>query len=299
MTKQDNVNILLVDDDNRNLQALDRTLEDMDANLVHANSGAEALRFLLKDEYALILMDVQMPGMDGFETTSMIRKRKKNNGTPIIFLTAMFKTQLSIKQGYSEGAVEYILKPYQPDILRAKVRVFIDLFQKSEELKKRQQEDTARQEEYLEQMESMLRRYRNLSSQGSATSITSEMAGTGSVSERVPRKYRDLVEKYGELMEAYLDHLTVSRHKPHKLMDEIVRALGNLGAGPRDMLDIHLESLDTLIKSSNEKRARAYVTEGRLLALEVMGKLADYYRIGISPPAKKGKKQSAKKGKKQ
>ena len=94
MLKQDNVNILLVDDDRKNLQALDRTLEDRDANLVHADSGSEALRLLLKDEYALILMDVQMPGMDGFETTSMIRKRKKNSGIPIIFLTAMFKTPI-------------------------------------------------------------------------------------------------------------------------------------------------------------------------------------------------------------
>ncbi|MCH8347284.1 MAG: response regulator [Proteobacteria bacterium] len=298
MTKQDNVNILLVDDDTRNLQALDRTLEELDANLIHANSGAEALRLLLKNEFALILMDVQMPGMDGFETTSIIRKRKKNNGTPVIFLSAMFKTQPSIKKGYSEGAVDYILKPYQPDILRAKVRVFIDLFQKTEELKKSQQEKV-RQQEKARQMEDTLQRYRLLSSRGFFTSVTSEMAGSGPVSKRAPRKYRDLVKQYGELMEAYLEHLTVTCPKPHKLMDEIVRALGNLGAGPRDMLDIHLESLDKIIENSNEKRARAYVTEGRLLGLEIMGKLVDYYQIGNFAPAKEGKKQSVKEGEKQ
>jgi PAS domain S-box-containing protein len=136
MSDEEKVNILMVDDHPENLLALDAILSDLGQNLVKAHSGKEALRELLSYEFAVILMDVHMPEMDGFETAALIRHREKLQHTPIIFLTAMDKNDSSVFKGYSVGAVDYIFKPFNPDILRAKVNVFIDLFRKTREVKR-------------------------------------------------------------------------------------------------------------------------------------------------------------------
>ncbi len=128
------VNILIVDDHPENLLSLEAILESLGEKLVRATSGREALRFLLDHEFAVILLDVQMPGMDGFETASLIRHREKSQHTPIIFLTAIDKSESHVFKGYSVGAVDYIFKPFEPEILKAKVAVFIDLFRKTREL---------------------------------------------------------------------------------------------------------------------------------------------------------------------
>jgi len=130
-----NVNILLVDDHQENLIALDAILSDV-GNLVKATSGRQALRELLKTEFAVILLDVQMPEMDGFETAELIRERVKLQSTPIIFLTARDKDDTNVFKGYSVGAVDYIFKPFSAEVLKAKVSVFIDLFKKTEEVKR-------------------------------------------------------------------------------------------------------------------------------------------------------------------
>lgn len=126
----------MVDDHPENLLALEAILSDVGQNLVKALSGKEALRELLSYEFAVILMDVHMPEMDGFEAAALIRHREKLQHTPIIFLTAMDRNDSSIFKGYSVGAVDYIFKPFNPDILRAKVNVFIDLFRKTREVKR-------------------------------------------------------------------------------------------------------------------------------------------------------------------
>jgi signal transduction histidine kinase len=131
-----NAKILIVDDAPYNLLALEVVLKDMGADLVRAYSGKEALRHLLKDEFAVILLDVQMPGMDGLETAVMIRERALSRYTPIIFLTAAGRTETEIFQGYETGAVDYLLKPIIPEILRQKVRVLVDLFQMNMENKR-------------------------------------------------------------------------------------------------------------------------------------------------------------------
>jgi CheY-like chemotaxis protein len=120
--------ILLVDDRPENLLALEAILSSLDQVLVRANSGEEALRELLKDDFALILLDAQMPGMDGFETAATIKRRNRTKDIPIIFLTAVEKDQQSSYRGYAAGAADYIAKPFDPWILRAKVQVFVDLW---------------------------------------------------------------------------------------------------------------------------------------------------------------------------
>ncbi|KWW99737.1 response regulator [Carbonactinospora thermoautotrophica] len=125
--------ILLVDDREENLLALEAILSALDQELVRATSGEEALKALLVDEFAVILLDVQMPGLDGFETASHIKRREKTKDVPIIFLTANEPNHAF--RGYAAGAVDYIAKPFDPWVLRAKVSVFVDLYQKNRQLR--------------------------------------------------------------------------------------------------------------------------------------------------------------------
>ena len=126
--------ILMVDDRPENLLALEAILGSLDQVLVRASSGEEALRALLKDDFALILLDAQMPGMDGFETATRIKRRSRTKDVPIIFLTALEKDQNSSYRGYASGGADYISKPFDPWILRAKVQVFVDLWTASRRL---------------------------------------------------------------------------------------------------------------------------------------------------------------------
>src|SRR6266850_5468873 len=121
------VSILLVDDRPEKLLALEAVLSDLDIQMVKAYSGKEALRYLLKHDFAVILLDVNMPGMDGFETAALIRQRQNTEKTPIIFITA-FSDEMQVSRGYSLGAVDYILSPVVPEVLRMKVSVFVDLY---------------------------------------------------------------------------------------------------------------------------------------------------------------------------
>src|SRR5712691_4501127 len=127
-------NILVVDDDRHGLVAMQQLLSGPDRNVLAVGSGKEALRQILKTDFALILLDIRMPEMDGFETATLIRKLKRSRHTPIIFLTAALEDAQSVFRGYEVGAVDYILKPVNLDILKSKVAVFVDLYTKSAEL---------------------------------------------------------------------------------------------------------------------------------------------------------------------
>jgi PAS domain S-box-containing protein len=128
--------ILLVDDDERNLLAIEEALCGLGHEIVLARSGEDALRALLKRDFALILMDVQMPGLDGYQTAELVRDRDRCRHVPIIFITAVNKDDCHVFQGYSAGAVDYIFKPVDPVILKSKVSVFVDLFRMTEEAKR-------------------------------------------------------------------------------------------------------------------------------------------------------------------
>ncbi|KRA96923.1 MULTISPECIES: two-component system response regulator [unclassified Streptomyces] len=123
--------ILLVDDRPENLLALEAILSALDQTLVRASSGEEALKALLTDDFAVILLDVQMPGMDGFETAAHIKRRERTRDIPIIFLTAINHGPHHTFRGYAAGAVDYISKPFDPWVLRAKVSVFVELYMKN------------------------------------------------------------------------------------------------------------------------------------------------------------------------
>ena len=134
MNFEEKVNILMVDDKEANLLALEGLLESPDYNLVKALSGREALKRILEVDFALILLDVRMPFMDGFETARLIKQREKSRNIPIIFLTAVSKDDSYVSKGYGVGAVDYILKPFDPYILKSKVSVFVELHKKNQQL---------------------------------------------------------------------------------------------------------------------------------------------------------------------
>jgi len=131
----DRAKILMVDDRPENLVALEAVLGGLDQTLVRAESGEEALKALLMADFAVILLDVQMPGMDGFETAAQIKRRDRTKDVPIIFLTAVSSGPHHAYRGYAAGAVDYLTKPFDPWILRAKVAVFVELHHKNQLLK--------------------------------------------------------------------------------------------------------------------------------------------------------------------
>ena len=133
------VDVLLVDDRNENLLALEAILDPLGLHMVRATSGEEALREVLRRDFAVILLDVQMPGMNGFETAKVIKSRERSRHVPIIFLTAISKEEQYVFEGYSVGAVDYLSKPFHPDVLRSKVSVFVELYEKSRQLREQEQ----------------------------------------------------------------------------------------------------------------------------------------------------------------
>jgi CheY-like chemotaxis protein len=126
--------ILLVDDQQANLLSLEVLLDEFDATLIRAGSGNEALKLVLNQPFALVLLDVQMPDMDGYEVAQLMQKNSRSQGIPIIFITAINPSQEHVLQAYENGAVDLLSKPIDPVILRSKVRVFLDLYRKNREL---------------------------------------------------------------------------------------------------------------------------------------------------------------------
>ncbi len=162
------IDILLVDDREDGLIALEALLsEDTNYNLVMAQSGYEAIELMPQYDFAMILLDVQMPGIDGFETAEMIRRQPRYKSIPIVFVTAINKDERYVYRGYETGAVDYIFKPFDPLILRSKVAVFADLYSKTRQLKEQalkiSQQEALEHQAYVQSVELQnLRRYRNL-----------------------------------------------------------------------------------------------------------------------------------------
>jgi PAS domain S-box-containing protein len=152
--------ILLVDDRQENLLALEAILQPLELNLVSVTSGTDALKQLLLGDFACILLDVQMPGLDGFELAELIKQRERSAHIPIVFVTALSTDDRHVFRGYSAGAVDYIFKPIDPDILRSKVSVFVELWEKTQQLTEQAQELHRRELAELERVS--VERYRSL-----------------------------------------------------------------------------------------------------------------------------------------
>jgi len=242
-------NLLLVDDRRENLLALRAILEPLDCSFVEATSGTAALSHLLRTEFALILMDVQMPGLDGFETASLIKERERTRHIPIVFVTAISKEQSYIFKGYSAGAVDYISKPFDPDILRSKVAVFIELWQKTEQIKL--QAEALRQNEQLEREREMARLELELERRHLAQIAQSRL---------------DL-ERFKETLDATLDGVSIFDANTLEFSYVNQGALGLLGYGHDEMLRLRAFAIELLPDEERFRRLLAPLIRGEKQSL--------------------------------
>jgi len=214
-SSEEKVSILIVDDRPDKLLAYEVILGDLNQDIVCAKSGKEALRYLLQRDFAAILLDVNMPGMDGFETAALIRQRPRSETTPIIFISAVNDTVNHISRGYSLGAVDYILTPVVPDILRAKIAVFVDLFKKTEQVKRQAEEraNLIREQAARAEAEAQQKRFAFLADAGKvlAGSLDYQETFQNLACLVVPRLADlciiDIADEYGELRHVALAQL--------------------------------------------------------------------------------------------
>jgi two-component system, sensor histidine kinase and response regulator len=246
------VNILLVDDQPANLIALEAMLQGLGQNLVKASSGREALKCLLTDEFAVVLLDVKMPEMDGFETATLIRQRDKSRHTPIIFLTAADKSQTQAVRGYAVGAVDYLVKPVVPEFVRSKVAVFVELAKKTALLRRQTEllqasEQEARElaDTRAELVRDLEHKNRELESFSYAVShdLRAPLRRIESFSRAVQESQADRLDDSGR---RYLDRVREASQQMSQLIDDVLYLARVTRAEMREQ-EVDLSGLVTLL----------------------------------------------------
>ena len=271
----DRVNILLVDDQPANLVALEAMLQGLGQNLIKAESGREALRWLLTHEFAVILLDVKMPDMDGFETAQLIRERDKSRHTPILFLTAGDNTQTQVVRGYAVGAVDYLVKPVVPEFVRSKVAVFVELAKKNELLRRQakllaESEQAALElaETRAELVRDLEHKNRELESFSYAVShdLRAPLRRIDSFSRAVLESQGDRLDEAGQ---RFLSRVREASQHMSQLIDDVLHLSRVTRADLRDQ-EVDLSSIASLIltrlqESEPERKMDAKVRPGVLV----------------------------------
>lgn len=258
------VKLLLVDDRAENLFVLSAVLSDPGYECVTASSGHAALSILLRDQaFAAILLDVQMPDLDGFELARLIRGNRKTRDIPIIFISAAYTSVDDALKGFSLAAVDYLMKPYDDQILRAKVRVLAERYRAA--LRARRSE--------VSQLRAIGR---------------SDAGAPGTDWDptiRAGETWREMIAWYREILSMAVEESAYKIERRHVLpLQELARRLGSGGLGPNDVIELHLAALGGLEKASKPFSNAAYVAEGRMLLLELLGEVLLYYRnLNVSP----------------
>ncbi len=224
--------ILLVDDHTENLLALEAVLKPLGHEIVSAASGKDALRHVLERDFAVILMDVSMPELDGFETATLIRDRDRSRHTPIIFLTAISKSEQFVAKGYTTGAVDYIFKPFVPEILCAKVSIFVDLFNKTEQLRHqaRRLEEINRE---LERSNAELQQFAYVASHD----LKEPLRKIASFSDLLESRLKDGLDARGK---EYLHFIVDGVDRMQSLIDDLLE-YSRVGRGERPLQRVELE----------------------------------------------------------
>ncbi|MBA3497179.1 MAG: response regulator [Gemmatimonadales bacterium] len=298
----DRVNILLVDDQPANLIALEAMLHGLDQHLVKASSGREALKWLLAHEFAVILLDVKMPDMDGFETATLIRQRDKSRHTPIIFLTAADKTDTQAVRGYAVGAVDYLVKPVVPEFVRSKVVVFVELAKKNELLRRqaellRTSEQEARDlaDTRAELVRDLEHKNRELESFSYAVShdLRAPLRRIESFSRAVQDSQAERLDADGR---RYLDRVREASQQMSQLIDDVLYLARVTRAEMRDQ-EVDLSGLVTLWLERMREAERAREVEvkvrpgvmvaadGQLLRIAVENLLENAWKFTARTPA--------------
>src|SRR3954471_7640712 len=269
--------ILIVDDDKHTALALSAALEKLNQILVVAHSGEEALRQLLVDDFAVILLDLQMPGMDGYETASLIRARKRTRHIPILFLTAVFRDDSHLLQAYSAGAVDMVFKPVDPFVLVSKVQVFVDLhlkqleIQREAEVRHRLQEENFRVRAEKLAAEQALRR-----SQEHQEALRRAEAHQRILIEELSHRVKNMLA----VVNAMARQTLASNPDPQSFVDKFLRRIEALGRthgllsrenwGSVQLRDVARESLEAYVM---EDKGRVVFT-GPSVALKPKAALA-------------------------
>ena len=266
---------MLVDDQPANLVALEAMLQGLGQNLIKAESGREALRWLLTHEFAVILLDVKMPEMDGFETAQLIRERDKSRHTPILFLTAGDNTQTQAVRGYAVGAVDYLVKPVVPEFVRSKVAVFVELAKKNELLRRQakllaESEQAARElaETRAELVRDLEHKNRELESFSYAVShdLRAPLRRIDSFSRAVLESQGDRLDEAGQ---RFLSRVREASQHMSQLIDDVLHLSRVTRADLRDQ-EVDLSSIAGLIltrlqESEPERKMDAKVRPGVLV----------------------------------
>jgi two-component system sensor histidine kinase/response regulator len=265
----DRVNILLVDDQPANLVALEAMLQGLGQNLIKAESGREALRWLLTHEFAVILLDVKMPEMDGFETAQLIRERDKSRHTPILFLTAGDNTQTQVVRGYAVGAVDYLVKPVVPEFVRSKVAVFVELAKKNELLRRQakllaESEQAARElaETRAELVRDLEHKNRELESFSYAVShdLRAPLRRIDSFSRAVLESQGDRLDDTGQ---RFLSRVREASQHMSQLIDDVLHLARVTRADLRDQ-EVDLSSIVSLILTRLQESEPERKVEGKI-----------------------------------
>jgi two-component system, sensor histidine kinase and response regulator len=248
-------NILLVDDHLSNLMALEEILLPLGQNLVRASSGEETLLRLLEQEFAVILLDVQMGNMDGFETAEFIKQRERTKSIPIIFITAIHRDEQNVYRGYASGAVDYLFKPIVPEVLRAKVNVFVDLYHKNREIQTKTAELVAINDEVQQQINQLQVLNRkleavNLELESFSFSVShdlrSPLRSIKGFSQALLRGYSERLDDEGR---DFLNRIVDSCEHMGTLIDDLLQ-LSRVIRGAMDIQELNLSELarDILVK---------------------------------------------------
>jgi signal transduction histidine kinase len=295
------VSILLVDDQPANLLALEAMLQGLGQNLVMAASGREALKWLLSHEFAVILLDVKMPDMDGFETAALIRERDKSRDTPIIFLTAADKTHTEAVRGYAVGAVDYLVKPVVPEFVRSKVSVFVELAKQTELLRRqaallREGERAAR--DLAETRAELVRdlQHKNQELESFSYAVSHDLRAP---LRRIEAFSRAVLETQGERLDPdgrrFVDRIQEASRQMSQLIDDVLR-LSKVSRAELRQQEVDLSGLagailERLRESEPERVVEAKVRpgvtvtgDGRLLRIALANLLENAWKFTAREP---------------
>jgi two-component system sensor histidine kinase/response regulator len=254
-------NILIVDDDPSKTVALRSVLDPLGENIVEARSGADALRHLLKQDFAVILLDVRMPVMDGFETAELIRQRPASELTPIIFVTALDQAETDMGRGYELGAVDFVFSPIVPAILRAKVQVFVELYKAQHELRRYRDQLQALVQERTAALTAI-----NRELEGFSYLVSHDLKAPLATLDTLTRSLADNDEALDEGTRAQLVRLRLASQQLETLFEgmqtlfELTR--GDIRRQPVDVTKLALDTLEELRGTEPGREVDVDVTVG-------------------------------------
>ena len=269
------LSLLIIDDDETDRESIVRLLNKSDSNIkcFEVSEYKNSSQIIANESIDCILLDYKLSGVEADTILSDLKKTKHGlTPIPVIILTGMKDEKLGLKIIQS-GAQDCLMKGlFDSTLLLRSIRYSIERHRLSSEL------ETLRQEQYR-RLESSLQQQAKLMSWDTQTTVSTDMVGLGALSKRYPLVFEDLIKQYDKLLEEYISAMVYRESPSRSSIRSLANMIGDYGCGPRDVMDIHVKVIRSKSIGEHIKKAHAYSYEGRLLALEIMGNLVDYYRL--------------------